>query len=298
MRRADLDHPFHGVRVGGKTVTGASNTASGTEVEHIIARCREYLPLLKPGQFFSHSTSARLWGCPIATNRDAEVDAVHVSTISPRRAPRGKGVIGHEVRSDRINLARRYGLPVSDAASAWIALAGMLELDELVAAADHLVLDPYQLDPRDPRPYVTVEELRGALASLPGRGSRAAASALRLVRQGAESRTETLLRLLLHRNGLPEPELNRDVYSDSGRWLGRVDLYYPDYRTIVEYDGDFHRVDRATNENDMVRRERFVNAGFAPVHVRSAGLFAHQVTTVERVTAALSRGGWRGHPRS
>jgi hypothetical protein len=66
-----------------------------------------------------------------------------------------------------------------------------------------------------------------------------------LLRPGAESRPETLLRLLLGRAGLPEPEVNVDIRDDSGRFLGRADLVYPPWRTIVEYDGDQHRTSAA-----------------------------------------------------
>jgi hypothetical protein len=202
--------------------------------------------------------------------------------------------VGHEVRADRAAVIRRYDLPLSDAASTWIALAQTVPLDELVVAGDHFLLEPYQLDPHDSRPYVSLDELRTAVSLHHGRGAKAAASALQLVRPGAESRMESLLRLLLGRDGLPEPELNQDVYSNAGKWLGRVDLFYRQYRTIVEYDGEGHRVDKATNERDQLRRENFVNAGFAPIHVRAAGLFQHPRGTVDRVRAALMRGGWHG----
>ena len=101
-------------------------------------------------------------------------------------------------------------------------------------AADHLVLEPYQLDPRDIGPFTSIEALRLALGGFHGRGARRAASALDLVRCGAEARPETLLRLLVQRARLPEPPPNREVRDNAGRWLGRADLVYPEFRTVVE----------------------------------------------------------------
>jgi hypothetical protein len=185
---------------------------------------------------------------------------------------------------------------VSGPAATWLALAAVLPHDELVAAGDHLVLDPYQLDPADLRPYATIEQLNLALASFHGHGARSAASALPLIRRGAESRPESLLRLLLGRAGLPEPRLNIDVTDDAGRWLARCDLVYPRYRTVVEYDGDHHRANTRQYEKDMTRVENLTIAGLTVVRVRKYGLFSAPRETVERVKRALRVGGWTGAP--
>ena len=186
----------------------------------------------------------------------------------------------------------RRDVPTSDPVSTWLAIASVVSLDELVVAADHLILDPYQLDPCDIRPYTSIKALVAAVQKFHGRGARRAASALDLVRQGAESRPETLLRLLLQRAGLPEPEPNREVRDDAGRWLGRADLVYAAFRTVVEYDGDQHRMNRAQYEKDIIRWEHFIAADWRVVKVRAGGLFATPEATVQRVRSALLAGGW------
>jgi very-short-patch-repair endonuclease len=300
LRGPDLDAPFRGIRSARVNENAPVNpvhpvdshtAARVRERERVLFRCNQYLPLMRPGQFFSHATAARLFGCPMTDDFGSE--PLHVTALSPERAPRRRNVSGHEIDPSRASTTHRYRLPVSTAPATWLALAPLLSVDELVVLADHFILDPYLLDPYDPRPYATIEELQLALASTHGRGARAATSALLLVRQGAESRPETLLRLLLRRAGLPDPECNVQVHDDAGKLLGRVDLFYPQFRAIIEYDGDGHRVDRVTYENDIRRRERFVNAGFSPVHVLAKGLFSQQATTIERVKVALARGGWR-----
>jgi len=215
---------------------------------------------------------------------------LHVTARLPTRAPRRPGVVGHHARG--LTIARRGEFPVTDAVTTWLSLAAILPLDELVVAADHLMLDPYQLDPADLRPYVSREQLAEAVEGFHGRGARAAASALRLARSGAESRQETLLRLLLQRAGLPDPELNTDVTDVAGRVLGRGDLVYPAFRTVVEYDGEQHRLDDRQYERDEHRIESFFGARWDVVRVRKRGLGAARADTVARVTRALVRGGW------
>lgn len=184
-------------------------------------------------------------------------------------------------------------MPVSDPASTWLALATILPLDELVVCADWLVLDPYELDPHDPRPYTTLAELGERLSRFHGRGAVPLARALALARAGAESRPETLLRLLLGRAGLPEPELNPDIEDARGRFVGRGDLTFRPWRTIAEYDGDQHRTNTAQYERDIQRLERFADAGWTVVRIRKHALFRRPSHAVDRVRRALEARGWR-----
>lgn len=275
LRGRDLARPFHGVR--------------SSHPLDLLETCRAYLTVAGESHHFSHVTAARLWGCPLPREHEA-YGPLHVTVLAPVRAPRGRGIIGHQAA--QADVRQRRGLPVSDPANTWIALASTLPLDELVACGDHLVLDPFVLDGRDPRPYVDLAYLPARVRGFHGRGARAAASAIRLVRQGAESRPETLLRLLLVRNRLPEPEVNVDVHDRDGRWLGRGDLVYREWRTIVEYDGDGHRTDTRQYDRDITRIEDFVHADWSVVRVRSRGLFVTPQQTVERVRRALALRGW------
>jgi len=286
LRSADLVRPHAGVRV---TRSGASSDSLGAGgADATMHRCAEYVPVLGPHHFFSHLTAARLWGCPLRAEPD---EPLHVSATQNARAPRRRGVVGHHA-DPASEIVMRAGFPTSDPVSTWLAIASVVSLDELVVAADHLVLDPYQLDPRDIRPHTSIEALGAAVRKFHGRGAARAASACDLVRQGAESRPETLLRLLLQRAGLPEPQPNREVRDDMGRWLGRADLVYANFRTVVEYDGDQHRSNRAQYEKDIIRWERFIAADWRVVKVRAGGLFTTPEATVQRVRSALHAGGW------
>jgi hypothetical protein len=285
LRGADLDRPFRGVRV--------PPTNPNVKISDFIARCAAYAPLLSNGRFYSHLTAARLWGVPLPSPFTPE-EPLHVSSVAPFPAPRMAGVVGH--RSQAVNglPGVRHGFPTCDVGSMWLALAQHLPPDELVVVGDYLVLDPVQLDPRDPRPFATIEELQLRLQTFHGRGSRALQRALSLIRAGAESRPETLLRLLLLRAGLPKPSLNVAVTAPNGRVLGRGDMVYERWHTVVEYDGDQHRTSTRQYDRDIHRLDSFRDARWKVVQVRSRGLFVNRAETVARVEAALRSGGWPG----
>jgi hypothetical protein len=289
LRSSDLTRPFRGVR---STNHPSEVDPTDSELGLTLRACGDYEPLLASGQFFSHITAARLWHIPTAT-RASPSDRIHVSSRWPQVAPRMVGVSGHQTRDAQLIVVDRHGHPASDPVSTWLALAAVLPLDELVAAGDHLVLDPVVLDPLDDRPYTSIKAMRERAHAFRGRGARNAADALGLVCAGAESRPETLLRLLLRRASLPPPEVNVDVTDASGRWLGRSDLVWEEYKTVVEYDGDGHRTDTRTYENDIARTERFTDARWRMVKVRAGMLFARPHEVIPRVSRALVAGGWR-----
>ena len=83
---------------------------------------------------------------------------------------------------------------------------------------------------------------------------------------------ETLARLLFVRAGLPEPQLNADILDRRDHWLACVDLYWPESRLVVEYEGDLHRTDRARWQAEIRRRRRIEAAGYHVVQVTADDL--------------------------
>lgn len=181
----------------------------------------------------------------------------------------------------------RGGLPLSHPVALFIELATILGESDLVAVGDALVLEPEVLDPLDLRPWIGIDELREGCRASRAHGSRVARRAAARVRQGAESREETLLRLLILEAGFPEPELQQNVYDRRGRWIGRFDMLYREERVIVEYDGDQHRTSKGQYEKDITRIERAIAAGWKVVRVRAKGLYARPDATIRRVREAL-----------
>jgi hypothetical protein len=70
-----------------------------------------------------------------------------------------------------------------------------------------------------------------------------ARAVIRLTRDGAESVRETLLRLLIVRNGFVEPERQVEVYGGDGLFVARLDMGWRTSRAGAEYDGAGHRED-------------------------------------------------------
>ena len=190
----------------------------------------------------------------------------------------------------------RQGMPVIDAGTLFCQLSGMLSLADVVAVGDALVLVPVLRTWDDDRPWLTVDELSDRVDSFRGRGKRRAVAALPLVRPGAESRPETLLRLRLAEASLPEPEVNGVLRDGVGRFVARCDLVYREWRVVVEYDGDQHRTSRAQFERDVRRLEELAALGWRVVRVLSRDLFATPDATVLRVRTALRQGGWSPTP--
>lgn len=268
MRAGDLARPFHGVRdaVGGDPVLA-------------------FALLMHPGERFSHTTAARLWGAPLPAGADA---LVHVTATGGRNRHRGVGVVGHRSRDGAAVL--RGPVPVSTPAALVRELAPLLGLDALVAVVDFLVLDPRIPDPADPRPYATLDGIAAAVGAASTRGVRRAREAVVLARPGVESPKETEVRLLLGRAGFPPPSCGERVLDRRGRLIGWFDLVWPRQRVIVEYDGDWHRTSTAQYDKDITRFDRAVAAGWRVVRVRASGLGSTRgrAETVARVREAFA----------
>ncbi|KJC64203.1 hypothetical protein TZ00_11265 [Agreia bicolorata] len=273
LRRRDLAAPFHGVRM--PAVVGSPD---------LWSRCRAYAARMPRGQFYSHLTAAAMHGLPVPRRFDA--GSLHVSTISPAQSPRAAGIIGHRLSPGAADIGSLRRLPVVSILDAWCQCATLLSIDELVITGDHIIGDRY--------PQKTGEQLWQAVECRKGsRGVRSLVAAAELIRPGSESPKETELRLLLIRGGLPEPELNVDVFGKSGRFIGRGDLVYRGHKVLVEYDGSQHADDRRQFRRDVDRLEDFAADDWRVVRVLKEHMNADRADIVTRVRNALTSQGWR-----
>ena len=94
----------------------------------------------------------------------------------------------------------------------------------------------------------------------------------------AESPMETRLRWLLRKPGLPQPHVQARLS------FGRADLYYPEARLVIEYDGANHR-DRLVEDNR--RQNQLQNAGFRLLRFTAADLTQRPAAIVALVRDAL-----------
>jgi hypothetical protein len=100
----------------------------------------------------------------------------------------------------------------------------------------------------------------------------------------SESPMETRLRMLLVLAGLPRPVAQMSLQDAKGRFLGRPDLYYPDHRLGIEYDGATHRDSLAA---DNRRQNRLIGQGIQLLRFTAADVLHNQASVVAQVRALL-----------
>lgn len=107
---------------------------------------------------------------------------------------------------------------------------------------------------------ITRSALGGHIESHTGaKGIKRLRRALELADGRSESPMETRLRLQLINAGLPRPEVQSELRDSTQRFVGRADLYYPDVRLVIEFDGQNHRERLGA---DLRRQNAIVNAGY------------------------------------
>lgn len=212
------------------------------------------------------------------------LDVTSEASLNPVRAA---GVRGHRSREARF--VHRFGLPVSRPIDVYLEVAPALDMPDLVALGDALVLRPRIGSRVRGEPLVELDTLAEAVLGSRARGARRARDAVALVRSGVESPMETRLRLLMRAAGLPEPEIGHEVRDGQGCLLGIADLAYPELGLVIEYDGDHHRTDVAQYEKDQARVQGFFRAGLDVVRVRRRGLLAQPLQTARLLRDAYQR---------
>ncbi|MFD5600319.1 DUF559 domain-containing protein [Leucobacter sp. NPDC058333] len=193
-------------------------------------------------------------------------------------------MVGHATRYAWEPIADSRGLPVAPPHFALIQAAERLPLRELVVAIDHLVL------PRRGLVGCTPDSFSEAWQHLGGRGLvgiGTARRALALARTGAESRMETLLRLILEAYGLAKYfQLQCEIYDEEG-FIGRFDLVCEELKLIVEYDGEQHRTDQRQYLRDLRRLDRARAEGYLVMRFHAGEVLRGHRQIAERVAHAL-----------
>ena len=111
---------------------------------------------------------------------------------------------------------------------------------------------------------------------------------LQLTDPRAESPMESRLRTILCLAVLPHPQLQVKLFDSNSNYLGRADLYYPDQRLVIEFDGATHRHSLV---DDNRRQNRILAAGYRLLRYTSADL-RNPLAVAAQVRAALIA----GHP--
>lgn len=293
LRRTDLTRPFRGLR----TTDSPASSDSPKDLQHLVtARALQYARIMPSQSFFTHVTSAVLWGLPLprslfrATSETMTPHAtlLDVGVFSPDRNLRTAGVRGHEVAARRAHVVRhpQFGVSLASPASTWAMLGSVLRQHDVIALGDAVVRERIFSD--DPPPLASLAQLDAAVRSGRRVGIRRLREAVPFVRTRSASRTESLTRMLIIDAGLPEPELNWSVF-DAGLLVACVDLAYPALLIAVEYEGEHHLLDPVQWSKDIARYERLAALGWIVIRVTKHDLFSDPDSIVRRIRSARKR---------
>jgi len=269
LRGSDLDAPHRGVRT------------AGIDLESVSGRCSAYEPLLGRSRVFSHLTAAMLLDLPLPP-QPAASPALHVGARDGTTPPRARGVVGHRLAPETaVGFAHAH--PVTSALDTWRALADVLTREDLVAVGDRIVSGVRAGSKRCDILGTSADLRRAAEAHRGRRGAAALRWAAERVREGVDSRPESLLRLAIVESGLPEPVVGHRVLVDGGRLLLHPDLADLPARLLYEYEGDFHRTTRQRFRDDIRRRELLEDAGWRVIRVTADDLFTRRPHFLRRI---------------
>lgn len=253
------------------------------------------LSAASPGAWISHVTAARL-RCQLLPPWLADSTELHLS--KPRSLPsvRRKGVLGHTVLTmpDEIELVS--DITMSTRSRTWLDLARTLPLHDLVSMGDELIRIPRLDFEGRTQPHDTVAGLRALVGRHPNlQGIVRAREAVDLMRVGADSAPESLLRLAIASAELPEPELQVPLRTGDAR-SPSADLGYRHRRLAIQYDGG-HHLGEPQILSDRRRNKAFESAGWTVLIFDKSDLADDFASAVVKIKRAL-RTGWLDHPQA
>ncbi|MDQ0870935.1 hypothetical protein QFZ70_003408 [Arthrobacter sp. V1I9] len=247
------------------------------------------LSAASPGAWISHVTAARL-RCQLLPPWLGDSTELHLS--KPRSLPpvRRKGVVGHTVLALKEETECVDGIHLSTRSRTWLDMARVLPLPDLVSMGDELVRAPRAAFEGRTEPHATLTELRILVRRHPNlQGIVRAREALDLMRVGADSAPETMLRLAIGDAGLPEPELQLPLRAGDAR-SPSADLGYRHRRLAIQYDGEHHLGD-AQIHSDRRRDKAFESADWTVLVFDKDDYADGFRSAVQRIRRAL-RNGW------
>jgi very-short-patch-repair endonuclease len=224
----------------------------------------------------SHLTAAGLWGFDVPLV--GEDPRVHLTVPREARLRQRSDRRIHFSDVPAPETRRRHGVVVTSPSRTWMDLAAVVPPAALLAVTDQMLARGF---PEDEFPAI----LRRAT------GRRGVAAARRVAARGdrrAGSPMESVLRWLLLEAGVSPPILQH-VVRTGGRFVGQVDMAWPDRRVLVEFDGNVHR-DRKVFVDDVRRQNGLVLAGWTVLRFTSADVLGRPEQVVRAILAALGLG--------
>lgn len=212
------------VRRGAYVARDVWRTAS-PEARHLIV-ARAVLRTLEEPAVLGYVSAAIVHGMPVW---GADLSAVHV--VRPQRrhgARREAGVVHHSAVLPDEHITVVNGVPVTTPARTVLDHARTTPFEPAVTTAD-AALHATLCTPGELLDMLTW------MSTWPG--ARAAGRVVAFADARSESVGESRGRVFFLVNGLPIPELQVEIWDDSGVLLARVDFLFRAQRTIGEFDG-------------------------------------------------------------
>ena len=173
----------------------------------------------------SHASAATLHGLPLLAQPPA---VVHVLDPARTTGARSRTLVRHASRLGDDEVTTVRGTRATTPARTALDLCLVEGLASGVAALDHGLREG----------LLTLDEVASCLARRPGaRGRRTAEAALGLADHRSASPLESTSAVTMHLLGAPRPERQRTFRTPSGRFVGTVDFWWPQYRAVGEADG-------------------------------------------------------------
>lgn len=263
----DTTRPFAVTAAGTSTLTAAQVRATRfsapmrgvraprTWGDDHLSRARAMGTALAPGAFLCGPSAAALLGLPLPSwleRADVHVAAPHEGTHlrRARTVPRRLDVADNEIMVVD-------GVPTTSPVRTFLDLAWDLPEPDLVAVGDAVMR----------RWGASADEFLSHLdRRLRYRGKVRARDVIPYLTPLAESPQESRLRAIIIGAGLPIPTPQVTVRTPVGRFLGRVDLGYEEFRLALEYDGE-HHADPEQYRVDARRRTAMRSNGWTVLEV-------------------------------
>lgn len=211
--RASSDHPIYPT---------SGRDFELQQQEHRRQVCSAALRADDP--LLSHVSAAMMFGLPLV---EVDLDVVHLIGRLPSGGQRRGRVFRHPGRPG-IPEVRVDGMRVTSAARTLVDIGRTESFDTAVTAIDAALR----------RGLVSRTELTNEVTK--AARTVGAAAARRAVAFGdgrSESPGESRTRTALQELGFPPPDLQVKIFSAIGEFIGRVDLAYPEWGVLIEFDG-------------------------------------------------------------
>lgn len=273
------DGEWHRLRRGAYVEQSLLESLDGTS-RHAV-HVRAVMLTLGARVAVSHVSALALHGLTVW---GADLSRVHVTRRDGGSGRVHADVVHHcgQIGPDEIDLVD--GVRTVSVARAVVEHAATSSFESGVVSAD-AALHTGRTSPGDLRRALE------AIRSWPG--ARDASAAIPFADGRCEGVGESIGRVLMHEQGLPAPDLQREFFDAVGRFIGRVDFVFEAERTIVEFDGRVKYRGMGKDPAEVViaekrREDRLRELGYEVVRLDWSDL-ARPRQTATRIRQAFER---------